>query len=161
MATAPGRRGHCRPLRSAHDCAADGQCRCRRGRPRCGGRLLPRARPRTGGGGGDRGPVRGPHRGARRRPRRHRDDADPGRPQPLGADQVPPPGAPRRRPARAEHARAAPRDVRRGRHRRTIARLRPHGAELLGEVARYEDSYRLCNLRGPAGIIVALAERIG
>ncbi|MGW6835585.1 VOC family protein [Streptomyces sp. NPDC054949] len=43
----------------------------------------------------------------------------------------------------------------------TIARLRPHGAELLGEVARYEDSYRLCNLRGPSGIIVALAEQIG
>ncbi|WP_030994354.1 VOC family protein [Streptomyces sp. NRRL F-5630] len=43
----------------------------------------------------------------------------------------------------------------------TIARLRPHGAELLGTVARYEDSYRLCYLRGPAGIIVALAERIG
>ena len=37
----------------------------------------------------------------------------------------------------------------------------PHGAELLGEVARFEDSYRLCYLRGPAGIIVALAERIG
>jgi catechol 2,3-dioxygenase-like lactoylglutathione lyase family enzyme len=43
----------------------------------------------------------------------------------------------------------------------TIARLRVHGAELLGEVARYEDSYRLCYLRGPAGIIVALAEQIG
>ncbi|MFJ4435293.1 VOC family protein [Streptomyces sp. NPDC088923] len=43
----------------------------------------------------------------------------------------------------------------------TIARLRPHGAELLGEVARYGDSYRLCYLRGPAGIIVALAEQIG
>jgi catechol 2,3-dioxygenase-like lactoylglutathione lyase family enzyme len=43
----------------------------------------------------------------------------------------------------------------------TVARLRTHGAELLGEVARYEDSYRLCYLRGPAGIIVALAERIG
>jgi catechol 2,3-dioxygenase-like lactoylglutathione lyase family enzyme len=43
----------------------------------------------------------------------------------------------------------------------TIARLRAHGAELLGEVARYEDSYRLCYLRGPAGIIVALAEQIG
>ncbi|MFF5899608.1 VOC family protein [Streptomyces argenteolus] len=43
----------------------------------------------------------------------------------------------------------------------TIARLRRHGAELLGEVARYEDAYRLCNLRGPSGIIVALAERIG
>ncbi|MFB7281497.1 VOC family protein [Streptomyces hydrogenans] len=43
----------------------------------------------------------------------------------------------------------------------TLARLRPHGAELLGEVARYEDVYRLCYLRGPSGIIVALAEEIG
>ncbi len=44
----------------------------------------------------------------------------------------------------------------------TIARLRPHGAELLGpEVAQYEDSYRLCYLRGPSGIIVALAQEIG
>ena len=30
-----------------------------------------------------------------------------------------------------------------------VARLRPHGAELVGEVARYEDIYRLCYLRGP------------
>jgi len=43
----------------------------------------------------------------------------------------------------------------------TIARLRPHGAEVLGEVARYEDLYLLCYLRGPGGIIVALAEQIG
>jgi catechol 2,3-dioxygenase-like lactoylglutathione lyase family enzyme len=43
----------------------------------------------------------------------------------------------------------------------TVARLRAHGAELVGEVAQYEDSYRLCYLRGPAGIIVALAEQIG
>ena len=42
----------------------------------------------------------------------------------------------------------------------TVARLRAHSAELLGEVAQYEDSYRLCYLRGPAGIIVALAEQI-
>ena len=41
-----------------------------------------------------------------------------------------------------------------------IARLRTHGAELLGEVARYEDTYRLCYLRGPVGIIVALAEQL-
>jgi predicted enzyme related to lactoylglutathione lyase len=41
-----------------------------------------------------------------------------------------------------------------------IARLRTHGAELLGGVARYEDLYRLCYLRGPAGIIVALAEQL-
>jgi catechol 2,3-dioxygenase-like lactoylglutathione lyase family enzyme len=43
----------------------------------------------------------------------------------------------------------------------TVARLRGHGAELLGEVAQYEDMYRLCYLRGPAGIIIALAERLG
>lgn len=43
----------------------------------------------------------------------------------------------------------------------TVARLRPLGAELLGRVTQYEDAYRLCNLRGPSGIIVALAERIG
>ena len=42
----------------------------------------------------------------------------------------------------------------------TVERLRAHGAELLGEVAQYEHSYRLCYLRGPAGIIVALAEQL-
>jgi catechol 2,3-dioxygenase-like lactoylglutathione lyase family enzyme len=42
----------------------------------------------------------------------------------------------------------------------TVARLRAHGAELIGEVAQYEDKYRLCYLRGPAGIIVALAEEL-
>ncbi len=42
----------------------------------------------------------------------------------------------------------------------TIARLRLHGAEVLGEVAQYEESFRLCYLRGPAGVIVALAEQI-
>jgi catechol 2,3-dioxygenase-like lactoylglutathione lyase family enzyme len=43
----------------------------------------------------------------------------------------------------------------------TVGRLRAHGAELLGEVAQYESSCLLCYLRGPAGIIVALAEQIG
>lgn len=43
----------------------------------------------------------------------------------------------------------------------TVNRLRAHGAELLGGVAQYESMYRLCYLRGPAGIIVALAEQIG
>ena len=41
-----------------------------------------------------------------------------------------------------------------------VARLRTHGAELVGEVAQYEDSYRLCYVRGPEGIIVALAEQL-
>ena len=39
-----------------------------------------------------------------------------------------------------------------------VAGLRAHGAELIGEIAQYQDSYRLCYVRGPAGIIVALAE---
>jgi catechol 2,3-dioxygenase-like lactoylglutathione lyase family enzyme len=42
-----------------------------------------------------------------------------------------------------------------------LARLRAHGAELLGEVTRYEDMYKLCYIRGPEGIIVALAEELG
>jgi catechol 2,3-dioxygenase-like lactoylglutathione lyase family enzyme len=42
-----------------------------------------------------------------------------------------------------------------------VARLRAHGAQLMGEVAPYEDTYRLCYIRGPEGIIVALAEQLG
>ena len=42
----------------------------------------------------------------------------------------------------------------------TVADLRAHGAELVGEVEQYEDSYRLCYVRGPAGIIVSLAEKL-
>ena len=41
-----------------------------------------------------------------------------------------------------------------------LARLQAHGAELVGEVAQYEDSYRLCYVRGPEGVIVALAEEL-
>ena len=41
-----------------------------------------------------------------------------------------------------------------------LARLRAHGAELVGELGRYEDSYRLCYVRGPEGIMVALAEQL-
>jgi catechol 2,3-dioxygenase-like lactoylglutathione lyase family enzyme len=41
-----------------------------------------------------------------------------------------------------------------------LARLQAHGAELVGEVVQYEDSYRLCYLRGPEGIILALAEQL-
>ena len=42
-----------------------------------------------------------------------------------------------------------------------VARLRARGAELVGELERYEDSYRLCYVRGPEGIIIELAEKIG
>jgi catechol 2,3-dioxygenase-like lactoylglutathione lyase family enzyme len=41
-----------------------------------------------------------------------------------------------------------------------LARLQPHGAELVGEVEQYEDKYLLCYVRGPAGIIVELAEKL-
>ena len=43
----------------------------------------------------------------------------------------------------------------------TLARLRTHGAELVGELAQYEDEYRLCYVRGPEGILIGLAEQIG
>jgi catechol 2,3-dioxygenase-like lactoylglutathione lyase family enzyme len=42
-----------------------------------------------------------------------------------------------------------------------VARLRSHGAELVDEIAQYEDAYRLCFLRGPEGIVVGLAEQLG
>ena len=42
----------------------------------------------------------------------------------------------------------------------TSTRLRAHGAEYIGEPVQYEDKYRLCYMRGPAGIIVALAEEL-
>jgi catechol 2,3-dioxygenase-like lactoylglutathione lyase family enzyme len=43
----------------------------------------------------------------------------------------------------------------------TLARLRSHGAELVGELTQYEDMYRLCYVRGPEGILIGLAEQIG
>jgi len=41
-----------------------------------------------------------------------------------------------------------------------VARLRAHGAELVGEIEQYEQSYQLCYVRGPEGIIVGLAEQL-
>jgi predicted enzyme related to lactoylglutathione lyase len=41
-----------------------------------------------------------------------------------------------------------------------VARLRKHGAELVGEIAQYEDIYRLCFIRGPEGIILGLAQQL-
>ena len=41
-----------------------------------------------------------------------------------------------------------------------LARLRAHGAELIGEVVQYADTYRLCYIRGPEGIIIGLAEQL-
>ena len=42
-----------------------------------------------------------------------------------------------------------------------VARLLAHGAELIGEVVQYEDTYRLGYIRGPEGIIIGLSEQIG
>ena len=42
-----------------------------------------------------------------------------------------------------------------------VSRLQARGAQLVGEIGRYQDSYRLCYLRGPAGIIIELAQSIG
>lgn len=44
---------------------------------------------------------------------------------------------------------------------RVVARLQALGAELIGEIVRYGDSFRLCSIRGPEGIIVELTEEIG
>ena len=43
----------------------------------------------------------------------------------------------------------------------TLARLRTHGAQLVGDVVQYEDAYRLCYIRGPEGLLIGLAEQIG
>ena len=43
----------------------------------------------------------------------------------------------------------------------TLKRLRSHGAQLVGDVVRYEDVYRLCYIRGPGGLLIGLAEELG
>ena len=43
----------------------------------------------------------------------------------------------------------------------TLARLLKRGAQLVGEVVQYEDSYRLCYIRGPEGLLIGLAEELG
>ena len=43
----------------------------------------------------------------------------------------------------------------------TLARLYKRGAQLVGEVVQYEDSYRLCYIRGPEGLLIGLAEQLG
>lgn len=44
---------------------------------------------------------------------------------------------------------------------RMLDRLYKHGAQLVGEVVKYEDTYRLCYIRGPEGLLVGLAEELG
>lgn len=42
----------------------------------------------------------------------------------------------------------------------TVSRLQKHGAELVGEIVQYEDTYRLCYMRGPEQILIGLAEEL-
>src|SRR6188472_857886 len=44
---------------------------------------------------------------------------------------------------------------------KTLARLLRHGGELVGDVVQYEDSIRLCYIRGPEGLLIGLAEELG
>ena len=100
-------------------------------------------------------------RGARGRTGGHCDDADSGRQRTTRADEVPlavNQGDNRHAPANTpgiRHVAFAVEDI-----DAVVAGLRARGAELVGELERYEDSYRLCYVRGPEGIIVELAERI-
>ena|SRR5689334_244508 len=43
----------------------------------------------------------------------------------------------------------------------TLERLQKRGAQLVGEVVRYQDSYRLCYIRGPEGLLIGLAQELG
>ncbi|EYD76535.1 Glyoxalase family protein [Rubellimicrobium mesophilum DSM 19309] len=43
----------------------------------------------------------------------------------------------------------------------TLERLRPRGAQLVGEVVQYQDTYRLCYIRGPEGLLIGLAQELG
>lgn len=43
----------------------------------------------------------------------------------------------------------------------TLARLLKRGAQLVGDVVQYEESYRLCYIRGPEGVLIGLAEQLG
>jgi predicted enzyme related to lactoylglutathione lyase len=93
---------------------------------------------------------------------RDRDDADPGWPSRIELTKFHAPAAVKAEPKNApvntlgiRRIMFAVDDI-----DEVLARLRIHGAQLLGEVAQYEDVYRLCYIRGPEGIIVGLAEQL-
>ena len=148
--------------RRAHDDPTHGSRghRGRRHRGRDG--VLRRARTRAAGRGIRRGRMGGPCCGARGRPVGDRDAADPdGRARlELAKFHAPAsPGGDRHAPANTPGLRHITFEV--DDIDAVLARLRAHGAELVGEVERYEDIYRTCYVRGTEGIIVELAEPIG
>ena len=108
-----------------------------------------------------RGRVGGPGRRARGRPRRHRLRGDPRRHSRLELTQFHRPAATTAEPSAPANTQGLRRlmfavdDI-----HDIVTRLKAHGGELVGEVAPYEDVFRLCYLRGPGGIIVALAEEV-
>jgi catechol 2,3-dioxygenase-like lactoylglutathione lyase family enzyme len=104
----------------------------------------------------------GPHRGARGRAGGHCDAANAGRQRTTRAREVPlavtqddNPPAPANAPG-TRHLAFAVEDI-----DTVVAGLRARGSELVGELERYEDSYRLCYVRSAEGSIIELAERIG
>ena len=148
-----GRQWHDDPLHGSRR-------RCGRGSSGCY-RVLRRAGLRTGGRGDGRGRMGGPAPRTGRRPSGYHDDANPGWPGPARAVDV---------PESDGHQPCAERAGERARHPRltfvvdsvndVFDGLRPHGAELVGEVAQYEDIYLYGYVRGPAGIIVGLVEEL-
>ncbi len=129
-----------------------GACGHRGRRPRGREGVLRRARTQAAGRVAGRGRLGGPHRGARVRPGGGRDGGNAGRPRTARAGEVSRPvgpGGDRHAPANTpgiRHIAFAVDDI-----DAVVARLRARGAELVGEVVRYEDSYRLCYVRGPEG----------
>ena len=130
----------------------DGQRAHRRRRPRGGAGVLRGARDGAGGPDAGRGPVGGQHRRARRRPRRHRRCCGPrtatGRVE-LTRFHTPPAVSAEpqtRRRTRWASAASCSRSTTSTTSSPACAR---HGAELVGEIAQYEDGYRLCYVRGP------------
>jgi hypothetical protein len=103
----------------------------------------------------------GPRRGARGRAGGLRDDENSRRQRRSRAGEVPLAGKRGRQSGRAgEHAGYPPRRIREDIDT-LVAGLQARGAELVGELERYENRYRLCYIRGPEGIIIELAEQIG
>ena len=107
------------------------------------------------------GPMGGPPRRPRGCPKRHRDVTDPGRPRPVELSKFQTPAAVSAEPNAPVNRLGMGRimfavdDI-----DAVVAGLQARGSELVGEVVQYEDSYRLCYVRGPEGIVIALAEKL-
>src|SRR6266508_2355385 len=148
--------------RRAHDDPTHGARGHRGRRPRGRDGVLRRTRTQVAGKGAGRGRLGGPRGRARGRPGGVRDGGDPGRPGRLELVKFHSPsvrGGDGHAPANIlsiRHVAFAVDDI-----DAAVATVRARGGELVGEVENYEDIYRLCYVRGPEGIIVELAERIG